>query len=155
MKLSTETNYALRALTALARHEPGSIVESSDLSRQSDVPAGFLSKILQRLARAGLVRGHRGRERGYALAMPSERISVRAVAEALDGPEIARRCIFWTTACSDRAPCALHDIWADVRPVLWRKLEAVSVADLAARRKATRKVARAPLNSKQPLRFTK
>jgi Rrf2 family protein len=140
MKLSIETNYALSALTHLARHPAGSVVGVADLGRSTGVSPAFLSKILQRLTQAGFVRGYRGKRRGYGLAIPPESISARAVVEALNGPGLLQRCIFWSNECADANPCPLHDAWATIRQALWAQLDCVSIAQLAAGKRPRRQV---------------
>ena len=85
----------------------------------------------RRLARAGVLRSYRGRERGYALAHPAREISVKAIVEAIEGPDIFQRCVFWSDACSDSSPCILHHVWQTVRPVVTDLLASTTVEDLA------------------------
>ncbi|MDE2482859.1 MAG: Rrf2 family transcriptional regulator [bacterium] len=139
MKLSKECRYGLDALTFLAREPAGTIVASADLADTLDISPAFLSKILQRLARAGIVRGHRGAVRGYALDRDPRAITVRAVAEVLDGDDLFARCIFWSERCSQTHPCPLHPQWARVRPQIERELEELRLADLASRARRRRR----------------
>jgi Rrf2 family iron-sulfur cluster assembly transcriptional regulator len=142
MKLTRETNVALDALTHLARQPPGAIVGAAELAAAIDVSPAFLSKILQRLSGASIVRGHRGRRRGYSLALPPDQTSVRAVAEALEGESLFGRCVFWTYECSDVNPCPLHDVWKRVRPLVREEFTRLTIAELA-RRKSRRENAEA------------
>jgi Rrf2 family iron-sulfur cluster assembly transcriptional regulator len=142
MKLTRETSVALDALTYLARQPAGAIVGGAELAADIDASPAFLSKILQRLAGSRIVRGHRGRWRGYSLALPPDQTSVRLIAEALEGESLFGRCIFWTYECSDVDPCPLHDVWKRVRPLVREEFTRLTIADLA-RRKARRESAAA------------
>ncbi len=133
MKLSKECRYGLDALTLLARAPKGSVIGSAEIAKGLAISPVFLSKILQRLARAGIVSGHRGAIRGYALARDARAISVRDVAEALDGDDLFTRCIFWSERCSEIRPCPLHPEWGHVRPRIERELAQLSLRDLAGR----------------------
>jgi Rrf2 family iron-sulfur cluster assembly transcriptional regulator len=142
MKLTRETNVALEALTHLARQREDAIVGAAGLAVAIDVSPAFLSKILQRLAGFRIVRGHRGRERGYSLALPADQTSVRTVAEALEGESLFGRCVFWTYECSDINPCPLHEVWKRVRPLVREEFSRLTIAELA-RRKSRRETAKA------------
>ena len=133
MKLSKECRHALSALTYLAQQPRGAIVEAGDLAEALAIPSAFLSKILQRLAGVGIVAGHRGAVRGYSLGRAACAISVRDVAEALDGADVLSRCIFWSEPCSDEKPCALHFEWARARPKIHKSLTELTIGKLASR----------------------
>lgn len=133
MKLSQESRQALDALTFLARKPLGAVVESADIAAALDISPAFLSKILQRLGRAGFVSGHRGAVRGYSLARAANSMSVRDVAVAIDGDDLFNRCVFWSRPCSNSHPCILHDEWARVRPQIEHGLADLTIASLAKR----------------------
>jgi Rrf2 family protein len=138
MRLSKETHYALLALMHLAKQREGTIIEAAELAQRIDVSPTFLAKILQRLARAGLVRGHRGRERGYGLARPAAELSVRDVTETFEGERYFQRCIFWSDECSEKEPCPLHGVWGAVRPQMREAFSASTIASLAERARRKR-----------------
>ena len=134
MKFSREAYYGLIALTYLADRRHGTILQAGQLAEGADLPRVFLAKILHRLGRHGILRSHRGKERGYSLARAPKSITARETIEAIDGAEVFSRCIFWSNACSDRAPCPLHDMWTSIRPKLGALLERTTLEQLAAGR---------------------
>ena len=136
MKLTKETEYALEGLASLAAFPEGTVMLAADLADAVGTSAGFMSKILQRLGSAKIVRGHRGNPRGYSLAKPAERISVRTVVESLEGDDIFERCIFWSERCSEVHSCPLHDVWKRVRPQVRSQFSELNVRDLAHKRKS-------------------
>lgn len=138
MKLTKESEYALQGLAALATHPQGAVVLASDLAREVGTSAGFMSKILQRLSGANIVQGHRGNPRGYSLAIPAERISVRDVIETVEGGDIFERCIFWSEPCSELNSCPLHEVWKRVRPNVRAQFSALTVRDLARKKRKRR-----------------
>ena len=142
MKLSKETHYALLALVYLAKQREGTIIEAAELAERIDVSPTFLSKILQRLARSGLVHGHRGRERGYGLARAADSLRVREITETFEGEGYFQRCIFWSSECSEKDPCPLHGVWAGLRPHVRDAFSELTVAALAARPSRRRRSAR-------------
>ncbi|UCG33382.1 MAG: Rrf2 family transcriptional regulator [Phycisphaerales bacterium] len=73
-------------LCHLSRKEPGTVVPAGPIAEAMSVPPEQTAKILQALARAGVVRSVRGRRGGYALAKPPEEITIGELVDAL-GPE--------------------------------------------------------------------
>jgi len=136
MKFTKESENALECLSYLASRPTRTIVQASDIAEAVDVSPAFMSKILQKLARTKIVRGSRGNPRGYGLARPPERISVRAVLEAIEGEDVFKRCLFGSESCSEERACALHPMWRKTRPQLRSALTELSVRDLARRRKS-------------------
>lgn len=132
MKFSREAYYGLIALTHLAEQRPGAIMQAGELAESAGLPRMFLAKIVHKLGRHGILRSHRGRERGYALARPPKTITVREIIEVFDGSEVFARCIFWSNECSDRNPCPLHDMWKQIRPRVASLLERATLEQLAA-----------------------
>lgn len=81
--LSQTAEYALRAMVALAASN-GEARTAQDISRDSRVPADYLSKVLNSLARAGLVTGQRGRGGGFQPTRPVGELTVLQVVTAVD-----------------------------------------------------------------------
>jgi Rrf2 family nitric oxide-sensitive transcriptional repressor len=57
--ISQTAEYALRSVVALGRHAEGPLT-TQQISEETRIPAGYLSKVLQGLSRAGLVNARRG-----------------------------------------------------------------------------------------------
>ena len=71
MKLSTQADYAVRAVYELARHEPGAVLHTGDIAAAQHIPGPRLAKVIHDLARADLVRTQRGHQGGVMLARPA------------------------------------------------------------------------------------
>ena len=130
MKLSTQADYAVRAVCELARHAPGAIVQTRAIAEAQGIPESYLAKVMQELARAEIVRTMRGHQGGVALARPAETISVRDVFEAIEGPVALRRCRQRGEPCAE-PKCVTHEFWASVESLLTKELESMSFAALA------------------------
>jgi Rrf2 family protein len=131
VKLSKESEYGLKGVLYLAALPDGAVRSAAEVAEATGVAFPFLAKICNRLAHEGILRSHRGRARGYGLARPAAEISVKAVVEAIEGPNLFRHCVFWSSACSDEHPCVMHEIWRQVRPQAAVLMERTSVAELA------------------------
>lgn len=103
MKLGEGVEWALHSCTLLAMLPPGATMPAAKLAEFHGVPAAYLAKHLQQLARAGVVESTAGRNGGYRLTRPADTITFREVVEAVEGPERAFRC----TEIRQRGPAAV------------------------------------------------
>ncbi|MFQ5883297.1 MAG: RrF2 family transcriptional regulator [Candidatus Methylomirabilales bacterium] len=131
MQLSRESEYGLRALVYLAQQPPATILTLNQIAEARDLPVGFLAKTFQKLVRHGLLQSFRGRQRGYCLAREASDIRLREVLEAIEGPDLFDRCLFWGHHCGRRNPCLLHAAWVKMMPHVTAFFEATTLASLA------------------------
>ena len=85
MIYSRSSEYAIRAFMHLAQAPDGKYVMVKQIAEQENIPAHFLAKILQQLARKGLLRSSKGPTGGFALRKPASEIALVHIVEALDG----------------------------------------------------------------------
>lgn len=134
MKLSTQADYAVRAVYELSRYDYGTVLHTGDIAAAQRIPVPRLAKVIGDLARAGLVRTQRGQQGGVMLARPADRITVREVYEAAEGPILLCRCRQRVEQCSDDV-CDTHDFWHSIEVLLTEELQAVTFAALAESRR--------------------
>jgi Rrf2 family protein len=84
LQLSKKVEYGLIALRHMAMKPMGHIFTAKELANEYDLPYELLAKVLQRLARVGMVRSLQGVKGGYALAKRPEELSVAAVIRAIE-----------------------------------------------------------------------
>lgn len=131
MKLTKESEYALRGLTALAASPAGEVTPLSSIVDDHGLPPSFLAKIFQKLARHGLLTATRGPGSGYALAQPADTITLRTILECVEGPQLFQHC-FLFPGHSDRNQCALHRYMEPILAELIARLESITLAEYAA-----------------------
>lgn len=136
MKLSTRVLYGCRAMVDLALHHKEAPVPLEVLAQEERIPARYLSKIIQDLRRAGLIRSVRGARGGYTLSRPPSRISLLDVWEALDGPLCPVDCLDWPAECGLIGQCVTRDVWGKMRKALKAVLKSETLAGLARRQRA-------------------
>jgi Rrf2 family protein len=93
MILSRGVEWALHACALLALTPPGKTLQTTKLAEFHDVPAAYLAKQLQALARAGIIEPAYGKNGGYRLSKPAERISLLSIVSAINGDQPAFRCM--------------------------------------------------------------
>ena len=71
-----------------------------------------MAKVLQRLARRGLLSSHQGTRGGYRLSRPASLISVADIIQAIDGPLTVTACSTEAENCGQYAKCSIRDpLW--------------------------------------------
>jgi FeS assembly SUF system regulator len=113
IRMSKLTDYAIVLLAHLARS--GKTLTAQELADRSRVPTPTVSKLCKELSKVGLVISHRGRNGGYGLARPAERISIAEIVEALEGPIALTDCLAPNKAvCGIEATCPAKASWDPV-----------------------------------------
>ena len=131
MRLTHLADYAVVLMTAAARREPCARLSATDLSLDTGVPLPTAQKLMQQLASAGLLVGHRGAGGGYALARPVAEISLADIVEAVEGPFSMTMCSEGRTDCALDAHCRVKPHMGIVGDKVRGALGAVSLQELA------------------------
>lgn len=130
LSLSKTTGYAIFALTCLEEAQ-GDWLKAREISQCTGIPVPYLSKLLHLLGHEGIVIGKRGTFGGYALATPSEDISLIEVAVAVEGESWLPKCMLGLTDCSHASICPTHDFWSQERARIKYKLSHTTIKDIA------------------------
>ena len=107
LALTRKADYALVALSELARHAPGTI-SARKLSEVTSIPLPVLSGVLNQLVRHDLVTSARGVQGGYRLARSANAICLVDVIEAIDGSTRLTQCCSLSPSHEHNEPCTLE-----------------------------------------------
>jgi len=130
MQISRETEYAVRCVYFLAR-DPERITAIDKIARRLQIPRSFLAKILQSLARGGVVRSTRGAHGGFSLARRPAAIRLYDIFVLTEGAAaVENSCAVSKDVCGLDGFCVLHPFWIEIRRDLTRLLKSKSAADL-------------------------
>jgi Rrf2 family cysteine metabolism transcriptional repressor len=134
MRLSHKGEYALRAMTYLALNYRKSPVQIHEISQREKIPEKFLEQILLQLKRAGLLDSKRGSHGGYVLLKPPKRVSLADIIRTIDGALAPLGCVSkWAhVKCENEKSCGLRAVMLDVRNVVARMLEGITLEDACA-----------------------
>ncbi|MGE5680902.1 MAG: RrF2 family transcriptional regulator [Bacillota bacterium] len=124
--------YAIRAVLYLARQPRERLVMSAEIAKSEDIPAHYLAKILQRMAKFGYVDSFKGRGGGFQITELALRSSILEIVERIEGPVINLKCVTGLKECSEEHPCPLHEEWAQVRDRIFQLISSKSVKEVAA-----------------------
>ena len=128
--ISSGAQYAVRAMLDMADNAGGTIVTTRQISERQGLPRVFLTKIVERLVHAGLLRSHRGAKGGLVLAKSAHEINLREIIEAIDGPLHNTPCVIRTDdyLCDDR--CPIYTAWTTALNKFVELLESHTLASL-------------------------
>lgn len=129
MEITRETDYAIRCVLHLSE-APNNVIMVDEIAKAKSIPKSFLSKILQKLAKANIVKSYRGVKGGFQTAKAPREISLLDVIEAIEGPVAINRCAVNRKVCSLSSSCAVHPIWVELRKNVEKKLKKTDFAKL-------------------------
>lgn len=130
--LTRTSQYALQAMTHLARERIGESRSSHQLAERALVPQRYLSMILGKLVQAGILKSARGKGGGFCLARPPEEISLFEIVDRFEPVLSApRACPFGSAVCGDDNPCVAHTEWKEVIETEQRFFERKTLHDVS------------------------
>jgi Rrf2 family protein len=138
MQLTRGADYAIRVLIELVVFSDSGLVSLPELSQATGAPESFLSKVLQALARAGLIASRRGQSGGFRITMRGRVASMYEVIEAIDGAICLNVCMIPGRSCSRKAHCPAHPVWVQAQQAMLQVLSNATIAGMAAQALAQR-----------------
>ncbi|MBI3289734.1 MAG: Rrf2 family transcriptional regulator [Elusimicrobia bacterium] len=133
MRITSSIEYATRLMVTLACEHGRSPVPAERLAEADNVPADYVSQILVKLRRAGLVTSHRGSAGGYVLARKPGEISLAEVVRAVDGAvfeEVCGRYEEGSKDCRHQGQCAISPVWNRLGELITGYFEGVTLASI-------------------------
>ena len=126
MKYSKATNYALHTMLYLAVSSPNKPVRVQQLARQQKLSPTYLSKILTKLVKEGMVQSASGANGGYLLKPNWESISFLDIIHAIEGKASLFDCDL------DHGPdCLIQQAMVSAEAKMEQELRNKKIADLA------------------------
>lgn len=129
MRFQKTTEYAIRVMIFLANNRQDRY-SASELAQRLEIPYKYLTRLMSKLADAGLLDVRQGVKGGYRIIRDLNQIYLYQIAELVEGLEDYQRCVLGFPECSDDHPCALHSRWAEHREALKAMLFETTLAEL-------------------------
>lgn len=126
--LTQTAAYALRALGFIAASNDESPVLARTIAEQLGIPQNYLSKIVNKLAHAGLLRSARGINGGFLLTKDPKDIRFIEVISLFMKPEDFKACLLGSHECN--GSCSVHRKWAPIAQQMLRLLEETTIDEL-------------------------
>ena len=106
---SKACEYAIRATVYVAlKTMNGKKLGIQEIAKEIDSPVPFTAKILQNLAREGIISSAKGPNGGFYLDAAAKPIPLKRIVKAIDGEEVLYMCSLGLRECSDQFPCPIH-----------------------------------------------
>ena len=142
LRLTKKADYGLMALKYLAEQADAAVSRkpqglpthtaqsAKDIAEAYHIPPQLLAKILQTLAKAGLLVSHAGTNGGYSLARSAREITAFEVIRAIDGPLFITSCITIHGTCDLAGHCTIKEPLRKVNDSIKDLLNGIRISDL-------------------------
>jgi len=138
--LTQTGEYALRAMVYMARKETDAYCGVKEIAASTGVPANYLAKILQLLARAKVLDSQKGFGGGFKVARELSKISLMDIVDPLERIDKFRQCVLGQRLCNDQVACPLHDTWKAISGQYLGSLTSTTLQDIADFRRKVEKL---------------
>jgi len=130
LKLTKKADYALMAMKHLAEHGQAGACSAKDVAEAYGIPSEALAKILQRLAKSGLLVSQHGTNGGYTLARDAGKISAFEVIRAIDGPLFITSCVTVRGECDQSDRCNIREPLRKVNSSIEAVLRRIVISEM-------------------------
>jgi Rrf2 family protein len=130
LRLTKKADYGLMAMKHLAEHADQGASSAKDIAEEYGIPQEALAKILQGLARAGLLQSQHGMNGGYTLTRDPRAISAYEVIRAIDGPLFITSCITVRGECDQSERCTIREPLRKVNQSIEDVLKSIALSDM-------------------------
>jgi Rrf2 family protein len=140
--LSNTSKYAIRAMIYLAIHSGDSATTGiKKISSELAIPAPFLAKILQVLARHKLLQSSKGPNGGFKLGKDATKITLYEIVTVMDGSDMFDKCLISLRSCNEEnVPCPLHHKYEGLRKEIKQLFQQQDLGNLAYDIRAQQKI---------------
>ncbi|MGI6030811.1 MAG: RrF2 family transcriptional regulator [Eubacteriales bacterium] len=128
MKVTMETDYALRILYCLAKSQER--MDAKSISEEMCVTLRFALKILHKLVHCGMVRSYKGAGGGYELNCTPQEISLADIVEAIEGKLEISKCLDEEICCNrvkNKGSCQFQREFGRINQVLLQEFQQVTL----------------------------
>lgn len=142
--LTQTSEYALRAMVYLARNGEERFAGVKEIAKATGVPMNYLAKILQLLAKHGVLDSQKGFGGGFRPARKLNKICLLDIVDPLENISKFHSCVLGQRQCNDEVACPLHDAWARISNEYLGSLRNTTLQDVANFRQHAEEVEGAP-----------
>lgn len=127
LRISDAATIGLHTVAYLARMSK--VSTNREIAATLCVSGAHLSKVLQRLEKAGIVQSVRGPKGGFRLSPAGADATLLELFEAIEGRLTPTTCLLGNVVCT--GGCMLGDLLSQVNSLVMGKLSGAKVSDLA------------------------
>ncbi len=130
MYLPKTQEYALRCMAQIALLPWEATINSEMLHELTHAPRGYISKVLNKIVSAGLLKAGRGHGGGFRLARPPSQITYLEILESTGYSFDPDRCVSGWGTCNVSSPCPLHNSFSKLNKILYNWASQTTLADV-------------------------
>ena len=127
-KISEATVLALHAMTYISNH-PDRMVSTKEIAEFHHASESHLSKVMQRLVRAGFIKSIRGPKGGFEVVKEPGEISLLKLYELFEGPPDLKKCLLGTKVCAENE-CIFGNLLNDLNSIVMNYMENTTLNDV-------------------------
>lgn len=131
LKLSKKADYALIAVKHLATQQGLRACSAHEIAQEYGISGTLMAKVLQTLAKQGLVVAKHGASGGYQLAKAPEQVSALEVISAIEGPVLITSCVSSHGRCDAMERCSVREPLRRVNDGILQLLGALKISQLS------------------------
>ena len=130
LRLSTKSQYGVRAMFEIAHGYQSGPVTIKEIAEKQSVSIPYLEQILNTLRKAGIIKSVKGPGGGYVLSKEPAHISIGAILRELDGPVAITSCLDPKEGCLRIDGCVTHLLWKSLGQKIEAFLDNMTLQDL-------------------------
>lgn len=133
MIFSKTCEYGIRAVIYIAVQSQQDVrVSLKEIAREIGSPEAFTAKILQQLARNGVIDSVKGPSGGFVVQKDRmTKIRLINIVRAIDGDSFLKSCGLGLKECSAKQPCPVHHQFKHIREGIRSMLETTTLQELS------------------------
>ena len=135
LKFSRKVEYALTAMVFMSSKKPGELTTARELSDKFKISLELIGKILQKLAKKGLITSIQGVKGGYYLQRKAESINITEIITAIEGPVRITKCLMHVDGadCERREICPIRNAMMSIQIQLINLFDTFTLKDFQAK----------------------
>src|SRR5262249_43110881 len=129
LRFTKRIDYGLMAMRYVAAHQGDGTIGVRRIADEFGIPPEWLAKILQRLAKGGLMASQSGPRGGYRLTLPPSAVTIGQVIRVLERPVAIVSCVDHDD-CPQMARCSLRQPARKIQAAITAVLDTMTLAEL-------------------------
>jgi Rrf2 family transcriptional regulator, iron-sulfur cluster assembly transcription factor len=131
MFFSKSFGYAVRGVLYIVfMQDTKQYVQAEEIAQKLVVPRHFVSKILKKLVKSGVLSSSKGKAGGFTVNERTREFLLVQLFELTDGMDTFNKCSLRLQDCNELNPCPLHLQLNNIKQDLRRTLSVTTIGDL-------------------------
>ena len=130
MRLMKASEYGIHGVIYLAMQPKNKITVLDEVADAQKIPKSYLSKIFQVYTKTGILKSYRGANKGFILAKPPNKITLKELIESCEGKLFHDECLLGKSDCPKNGKCSVSIKWREAIDAMNKILETTTLEEL-------------------------